>query len=81
MTTQRKLLLIISVVAAAAVALALGVSPGTLLLFGAVLLCPAVMFFGMGGMQHGGKHGRGCNHTDAQGAERKPEERDFKRAA
>lgn len=71
MTTQQKWLLIVGVVAAAAVALALGVSPGTLVLVGISLLCPAVMFFGMGGMQHGGGHGGG----------RKPEEHDFKRAA
>lgn len=81
MTTQRKWLLVVGVIAAATVALALGVSPSTLLLFGAILLCPAAMFFGMGGMQQGCRHGKEHAHSDAQGAERKPEERDFKRTA
>lgn len=83
MTRQRKWLLIVCMVAAAAaaIALALGVSPVTLLLVGVSLLCPAMMFFSMIGMQHGGGHWEACKHSEAQGAKRKPEERDFKRAA
>ncbi len=45
-----KWLLIVGVVAAVGVALALGVSANTLLIVGAVLLCPAAMYFGMSGM-------------------------------
>lgn len=47
MTTQRKWLLIFVVIAVAAAALAVGVRLDTLLLAGAVLLCPAAMYFGM----------------------------------
>ncbi len=48
-----KWLLIIGVGAAAAIALAMGVAAGTLLTVGAVLLCPAAMYFGMGGTHQG----------------------------
>lgn len=50
MTTQKKLLWIGGIVVAAIVALYLGVPPGTLLIVGALLLCPAAMYFGMRGM-------------------------------
>ena len=58
MLTRGKWLLSVGLAAAAVAALALGVSPGTLLLFGAALLCPAAMFFGMHGT--GGRHEAGC---------------------
>jgi type III secretory pathway component EscV len=50
MTNQNKWLWIGAVVAAVVIALALGVPLGTLLIVAAVLLCPAVMYFGMRGM-------------------------------
>ncbi len=59
---QRKWLLIVGVVAAVAVALALGVSAGAPLLVGAVLLCPAAMYFGMSGMHQGFGHSGKCSH-------------------
>lgn len=63
MSTQNKLLWIIGLLAGAAVALYLGVSPGTLLIIGALLLCPAAMYFGMRGMgQHGVSRPSGRDH-------------------
>ncbi|MEX0805802.1 MAG: hypothetical protein WD688_21155 [Candidatus Binatia bacterium] len=50
MTGQRKWLWIVGAIAVAAVALGAGVPLGTLLLVGLLLLCPAVMYFGMRGM-------------------------------
>ncbi len=64
MTTQRKWLIVVGVVAAAAGAQALGVPAGTLLLFGAFLLCPAAMYFGMSGMQGGCRQTGKCNHDE-----------------
>jgi hypothetical protein len=56
--------------------LAMGVSLSTLLFLGVVLLCPAVMFFGMNGMQRGGGHCGKHNHSDAEaGAETQPEQK------
>lgn len=83
MTTQRKWLLVLSVIAAAAAALAVGVRLDTLLLMGAVLLCPAAMYFGMQGMgmQQGCGHGGKCNHSDAPGAIPKTETRERPKAA
>lgn len=49
MTTQKRLLWISGIVVLAIVALYLGVPPGTLLIVGALLLCPAAMYFGMRG--------------------------------
>lgn len=71
-TTRGKWLLVIGLVAAALAALALGASPGTLLLVGVALLCPAAMYFGMSGMgAHGGGcgHSAKCEHGEARGAE------------
>ena len=53
MTTQKKLLWIGGIVVAVIVALYLGVPPGTLLIVGALLLCPAAMYFGMRSGQQG----------------------------
>jgi hypothetical protein len=50
MTGQRKWLWVVGAVAVAAVALSAGVPLGTVLLVGLLLLCPAAMYFGMGGM-------------------------------
>lgn len=58
MMTKGKWLLAVGVAAAALAALALGVAPGSLLLFGVALLCPAMMFFGMHG--GGSRHEGGC---------------------
>lgn len=60
MTIKWKLVSAAGLLSAAGVALILGVSLSTLLLFGIALLCPAAMFFGM----HGGA---GCNHDQERG--------------
>lgn len=54
MKTSSKLIIVLGIVAAFVVGLAVGVPFSTLLLVGAVLLCPAMMLFGMHEMQHGG---------------------------
>ncbi len=64
MTTQRKCLIVVGMVAVAAGALAFGVPAGTLLFFGGFLLCPAAMYFGMSGMQGGCGHSGKCNHDE-----------------
>lgn len=56
MTNRKKWIAVLVVVIGAVVALAAGVSPTTVLLVGVILLCPAVMWFGMSGMQHGSSH-------------------------
>ncbi len=83
MTTKSKWLLVIGVVAAALAALALGISLSTLLLVGAVLLCPAAMYFGKSGMgAHGGcGHSAKCDHEEPHGAERRTEMHEPRRAA
>ena len=64
MTRRSRLLALAGVAAAAAaVAWALGVPAGTLLLIGVALLCPAAMFFGMGAAGH--THGGHCAHGGA----------------
>ena len=64
MKTGSKLIIALGIVAGFVVGLISGVPFGTLLLVGAVLLCPAMMFFGMHGMQHGGDGGVGCPNCD-----------------
>lgn len=83
MKTQGKWLLVLGVVAVAAAALAAGVGLSTLLLVGAVLLCPAAMYFGMQGMgmQGGCGHGRECSHSDAPGSGRETETEERPKAA
>lgn len=83
MTTQRKWLLVLGVIAGTVAALAAGVGLSTLLLVGAVLLCPAAMYFGMQGtgVQEGCGHGRECNHSDAPEAGRKTETQERPKAA
>ena len=62
-TTQRQWLWISGAVLAVAVALALGVPLGSVLIAGAALACPLAMYFGMRGMgmaqdcRHDGMHG------------------------
>lgn len=56
---------------AGAIAVALfvaGVGVDTLLVIGAALLCPAVMFFGMSGMNGGCGHSGKCDHANASDA-------------
>ncbi len=57
MMNQRKWLAALAAIVGIAVALATGVPVGTLLIVGALLLCPAAMYFGMQGMQQGCGHG------------------------
>lgn len=57
------MIIILGIIAAFAGGLAAGVPPGTLLLVGALLLCPVTMFFGMG-MRHGG--GSGCERCEGE---------------
>lgn len=66
MTTQRTWLWIGSVIAAAAVALALGMPPGTLFILALILVCPFGMYFMMGGMgrQWESDHGEMSRHSD-----------------
>lgn len=60
MKNSSKLIIGLGVAAAFAVGLAVGVPFGTLLLVGALLLCPLMMMFMMNGMQNGSCH----NKTD-----------------
>lgn len=66
MFRQRKWLLLIGAVVTVVAALTLGVSASTLLTVGALLLCPAMMLFGMHGMgaQHGSETSGPCCHGD-----------------
>lgn len=72
MMNQRKWLVALAAIIGAVVAVAAGVPAGTLLIVGALLLCPAAMYFGMQGMQQGGcGHGGGgsnCDHGKDSGA-------------
>ncbi len=81
--TKQKWLIVIGAVAVAAAALALGVSPGNLLLVGAALLCPAAMYFGMSGMgmQQGRGHSERCDHSDAPDSDRKAEGHERRKVA
>ena len=83
MTKQRKWLWVGGVIAAAVTALALGVPLNTLLLLGAVLLCPAAMYFGMSGMgtQRGCSHSAEGNQSNEPEAVRKTEDHQHQRAA
>lgn len=75
----RKFLLLGGIIVVAVAALALGVPVGTLLLVGATLLCPAVMFFGMNAMgaEGGGcGHSAKCHHAEAQGTEQSNDARE-----
>ncbi len=73
MMNQKKWLVALAAVVGAVVAVAAGVPVGTLLIVGALLLCPAAMYFGMQGMQQGCGHGGAeCNHdkdSSAKGVE------------
>lgn len=69
MTTQKKLLWIGGIVVLAIVALYLGVPPGTLLIVGALLLCPAVMYFGMRGKGQQDQQERGSTQQRSRKSE------------
>ena len=81
--TKQKWVLVVGIIAVVAALLALGTSPGNLLLLGAALLCPAAMYFGMSGMgmQQGGGHSERCDHSDAPDANRKAEGHERQKAA
>ena len=82
MRSKRKLLFVGGVVVAIVAALALGVPAGTLLIFGAALLCPAVMFFGMRGMgDHQCGHGGERRNSDAHDAAHRTEDGESRKAA
>ncbi len=84
MITQRKWIVLLGVIVVAAAALALGVGLGTLLLMmGAVLLCPAAMYFGMQGMgmQQGCGQAGKCHHSNASDVEYKTETQERPKAA
>jgi len=72
MTTQRKWLMISGLVVAAIAAFVIGVSPGTLLIVGIVLLCPLAMYFGMGGMHKRQDSEHAGMHANSTVAESKP---------
>lgn len=75
MKSKRKLLFVGGAVVAIVAALALGVPVNTLLLFGAALLCPAVMLFGMRGMDdHQCGHGGARRHSNAHDSARRTED-------
>ncbi len=68
MMNQRKWLMALAAIVVAVVAVAAGVPAGTLLIVGALLLCPAAMYFGMQGMQQGCGHGgSNCDHGKDSG--------------
>lgn len=71
MKTSSKLLIVLGITAAFAVGLASGAPLGTLLLAAALLACPAMMFFGMHGMQRGGSGG--CRHCGRHALSQNPE--------
>lgn len=62
MTNRKKWLIALAAVFGAIIALAAGVPFGTLLIVGALLLCPAAMYFGMQGMSHGSCHDGDCRN-------------------
>jgi len=70
MKIERRWMWIGGIIAGAVLALVAGVPLGTLLVVGALLACPAAMFFGMrghqsaGGMPQGG--GMACGPPDTQ---------------
>lgn len=75
MKSKRKLLVIGGAAVAIVVALTLGVPVNTLLLFGAALLCPAMMLFGRHGMgDHQCEHGRARGNSNAPDARHRTED-------
>lgn len=73
---KNKWLLALGVIAAVVAALAAGIEPGTVLIIGALLLCPAVMYFGMRGMSHASDERPCCGlENDNAKGETKIEER------
>ena len=71
MATQKKLLWIAGIVLAVIVARYLGVPLNTLLIVGAVLLCPAAMYFGMRGMGQQSDQRRGGTREQPHESESK----------
>jgi len=76
MTSLRIWLCIGGVIAGAALALALGVSLGSLLIVAALLACPIAMYFGMRGMgtRQESEHVTIRSHMAVPDAEREPTE-------
>jgi hypothetical protein len=82
MKSKRKWLFVGGAVVAIVTALALGVPASTLLLFGAALLCPAVMLFGMRGMgDHQCGHSGAHRNSDAHDAGHRTEDCESRKAA
>lgn len=82
MRSKRQLLFVGGAIAAIVAALALGVPAGTLLLFGAALLCPAAMFFGMRWMgEHRCGHGGARHNSEAREAGHRTEDGASRKAA
>lgn len=71
MVMRNKWLLVLGAVVAAVAGLAAGIAPGTLLIVGALLLCPAAMYFGMRGMSHASDD-RPCCGLEDDNAKREP---------
>ncbi len=77
MTTQSKVLWVVGVVVVAGVAVNLGVPPGTLLIVGVLVLCPAAMYFGMRGMgQPGGQQRSGTQKGPRESQSKPPADED-----
>jgi hypothetical protein len=69
MMPQRIWLWIGGVIIGAAAALAIGVSPGTLVVVAALFACPVVMYFGMRGMDTRQESERAPQHDQAAAPE------------
>jgi fatty acid desaturase len=82
MKSKPKPLFVGGAVATIVAALALGVTARTLLLFGAALLCPAVMLFGSRGVgDHQCGHGGVRRNLDAHDAGHRTEDGESRKAA
>ena len=81
MTTQKKLIWIVGISLAVVLARYLGVPWNTLLILGAVLLCPAAMYFGMLGMGQQSEQRRGGARDESHENEPKSAEEEKGRTA
>lgn len=79
--TGHKALVVIGVVVAVVAAWAVGVPLNTLIFLGAVLLCPAAMYFGMSGMGQGCGHSEKCDHSKASDSAARAETQERPKAA
>jgi hypothetical protein len=75
MKTSSKLIIVLGILAAFVVGLATGVPLATLLLVGALLGCPAMMFFGMG------MHNHGAGGSSCPNCERRSQDRNHRNTA